>query len=564
MSNINISEKELNELNESIKIIVLEYSSKKETMEKIKPIILELKTEYNNKIKVYQEITKKLISEENLIEDIENKKVKLEKKQKLLLINLNKECYNHLVEISQNINNKLSYDTLSNFLKFLMIKFNDPYEGILIFRNEFELKCLLYYLNKIYLNLDNTNIEKYKEYYISYQENSKLIFQYPFDFLYEYLGTIFSKIELKNKLNVMKNEINKEIENKNKMFLTLKKIETEIKQNDSLYRSIAMYRKLINKILEKYKESVENKDYNSLKQILMTIEKTKNINQVNNIDGISSLSMKSEYTLTENSSVNNLSISYIILPNLNNNGVINLEERKKKKKISVKVEEIKTNKTSKKNNKKIHEKYRDDNSINTSSSKNKSINKDNSISISEIKIKEKKNISEDEKLKEKLSDNKSEEISYENLKTNENIEEPSTINTNTINTNNKFISKEENEEFYKRIIPEKLKGKNKRNNNNNIKTNNHYKTKEDNLILNKDLKLTGLNNITLIQNSICDEILSNSVIKPSDKNYINELNKKNNKVNFYLNPELLKKKEEFNNLIIEKPIETSNCCISCT
>ena len=31
-----------------------------------------------------------------------------------------------------------------------------------------------------------------------------------------------------------------------------------------------------------------------------------------------------------------------------------------------------------------------------------------------------------------------------------------------------------------------------------------------------------------------------------------------------LNPELLKKKEEFNNLIIEKPIETSNCCISCT
>ena len=52
MSNSNLSEQEINELNQSIKIIVSEYSSKKEAMDKLKPIIIEKKTEYNNKIKL--------------------------------------------------------------------------------------------------------------------------------------------------------------------------------------------------------------------------------------------------------------------------------------------------------------------------------------------------------------------------------------------------------------------------------------------------------------------------------------------------------------------------------
>ena len=158
---------------------------------------------------------------------------------------------------------------------------------------------------------------------------------------------------MKNTLLKKKFEIENEIENKNILFLELKKLETEIRENDSIYRSLGMYRKYIHKILEKYKESKENSDFDSLKQILLTIEKTKNfdVNQVNNFDNMSSLSMKSEYSFSENSSINNLSVSYIVLPSVNN-GIVNLEEKEKKmkiKKIKIKIEEVKINSNNKKN-----------------------------------------------------------------------------------------------------------------------------------------------------------------------------------------------------------------------
>jgi hypothetical protein len=65
---------------------------------------------------------------------------------------------------------------------------------------------------------------------------------------------------------------------------------------------------------------------------------------------MSSLTMKSEYSFSENSSVN-LSVSYIVLPSVNN-GIISLEEKNKKekikdeKKIKVKVEELKIKRSS--------------------------------------------------------------------------------------------------------------------------------------------------------------------------------------------------------------------------
>ncbi len=586
MSNSNLSEKEINELNQSIKIIVGEYSSKKESMEKLKPIIIEYKTDYNNKIKSYQLLTKKIISLENSLEIIENKIVKIEKKQKTLLLNLTNDCYHHLIDISENINNKFKYETLSIFLKLLTIKFyNNPNEGILIFKNEYELKNLLQYLNEVYSNFDKYNIQKYKDFFLLYQENSKKNYEYPFDFLFAFIGTIFDKIELKNSLLKKKYEINNEIENKNMLFLELKKLETEIRQNDSMYRSLGMYRKYIHKILEKYKESKENSDFDSLKQILLTIEKTKNfdVNQ-NNFDNMSSLSMKSEYSFSENSSINNLSVSYIVLPSVNN-GIVNLEEKEKKnedkKIIKIKIEDVKINsnnlKKNKNNSKNIINNDKKDNSNNKSNqSTNKKLRAENDYQLSD-KI-------DDEKIEKESS-------SYQNLITTENIENSSI--KNTIIKKDDTI-KEENNEIFKKINPEKLKSKNQRNLNKQHLSNanlnyldksnskrqfpkifRHMKGDEGTnsesmslLLPNKNPKLIGINNKTLIKDSICDEMIVSNfgtrTIKPSRGDYINELNKKNNVINFYLNPELLKKREEYNTLIIEKPIEASNCCVSCT
>lgn len=584
MSNSNLSEKEINELNQSIKIIVGEYSSKKESMEKLKPIIIEYKTEYNNKIKSYQLLTKKIISLENSLEIIENKIVKIEKKQKTLLLNLTNDCYHHLVDISENINNKFKYETLSNFLKLLTIKiYNDPNDGILIFKNEYELKNLLQYLNEVYSNFDKYNIQKYKEFFLFYQENSKKNYEYPFDFLFEFIGTIFDKIDLKNTLLKKKFEIENEIENKNILFLELKRLETEIRENDSIYRSLGMYRKYIHKILEKYKESKENSDFDSLKQILLTIEKTKNfdVNQVNNFDNMSSLSMKSEYSFSENSSINNLSVSYIVLPSVNN-GIVNLEEKEKKnedkKKIKIKIEEVKINSNNKKNK---------NNSKNTINNDDNSNNKNNQSTNKKYKT------GNEQKLSEKIDDEKLEKQnnSYQYLNTNDNIEN-SSIKNKRIKKDDTI--KEDNNEIFKKINPEKLKSKNQKNinkphlSNTNLNyldrsnSKRHFPkifrhTKGDEggnsesmslLLPNKNPKLIGINNKTLIKDSICDEMIVSKfgarTIKPSRGDYINELNKKNNMFNFYLNPELLKKREEYNTLIIEKPIEASNCCVSCT
>ena len=584
MSNSNLSEKEINELNQSIKIIVGEYSSKKESMEKLKPIIIEYKTEYNNKIKSYQLLTKKIISLENSLEIIENKIVKIEKKQKTLLLNLTNDCYHHLVDISENINNKFKYETLSNFLKLLTIKsYNDPNDGILIFKNEYELKNLLQYLNEVYSNFDKYNIQKYKDFFLLYQENSKKNYEYPFDFLFEFIGTIFDKIDLKNTLLKKKFEIENEIENKNILFLELKKLETEIRENDSIYRSLGMYRKYIHKILEKYKESKENSDFDSLKQILLTIEKTKNfdVNQVNNFDNMSSLSMKSEYSFSENSSINNLSVSYIVLPSVNN-GIVNLEEKEKKnedkKKIKIKIEEVKINSNNKKNK---------NNSKNTINNDDNSNNKNNQSTNKKYKT------GNEPKLSEKIDDEKLEKQnnSYQYLNTNDNIEN-SSIKNKRIKKDD--TTKEDNNEIFKKINPEKLKSKNQKNinkphlSNTNLnyldrsnskrqfpKIFRHMKGDEGTnsesmslLLPNKNPKLIGINNKTLIKDSICDEMIVSKfgarTIKPSRGDYINELNKKNNMINFYLNPELLKKREEYNTLIIEKPIEASNCCVSCT
>ena len=584
MSNSNLSEKEINELNQSIKIIVGEYSSKKESMEKLKPIIIEYKTEYNNKIKSYQLLTKKIISLENSLEIIENKIVKIEKKQKTLLLNLTNDCYHHLVDISENINNKFKYETLSNFLKLLTIKsYNDPNDGILIFKNEYELKNLLQYLNEVYSNFDKYNIQKYKEFFLFYKENTKKNYEYPFDFLFEFIGTIFDKIDLKNTLLKKKFEIENEIENKNILFLELKRLETEIRENDSIYRSLGMYRKYIHKILEKYKESKENSDFDSLKQILLTIEKTKNfdVNQVNNFDNMSSLSMKSEYSFSENSSINNLSVSYIVLPSVNN-GIVNLEEKEKKnedkKKIKIKIEEVKINSNNKKNK---------NNSKNTINNDDNSNNKNNQSTNKKYKT------GNEQKLSEKIDDEKLEKQnnSYQYLNTNDNIEN-SSIKNKRIKKDDTI--KEDNNEIFKKINPEKLKSKNQKNinkphlSNTNLNyldrsnSKRHFPkffrhTKGDEggnsesmslLLPNKNPKLIGINNKTLIKDSICDEMIVSKfgarTIKPSRGDYINELNKKNNMFNFYLNPELLKKREEYNTLIIEKPIEASNCCVSCT
>ena len=638
MSNSNLSEQEINELNQSIKIIVSEYSSKKEAMDKLKPIIIEKKTEYNNKIKLYQEITKKIILQENSIEKIQNKIVKIEKHQKTLLLNLTKKCYYHLLDISENINNKLKYESLSKFLKLLTIKnYNEPFEGISILKNEYELKNLLQYLNEIYSNLDKTNIQTYKDFYLFYKENSKSNLEYPFDFLFEFIGTIFERIELKNNLLQQKKELDIENQNKNSLFLDLKKIETEIRQNDSVYRSLGMYRKYIHKILQKYKESKENSDFNSLKKIFLTIENSKNFEQVNNLDNMSSLTMKSEYSFSENSSVN-LSISYIVLPSVNN-GIINLEEKNKKekikdeKKIKVKVEELKIKRSSslKKNknfisknsiivdenssrnkinkteinisennknniNNKKNDNNNNDNTINNNvhNNKNNNNNNNNNNNINNNDNNNSKiNINEKHYKNKILTEDKfDDESSLQRLNTNENIENPQLENKkNEIEENLK------NEEFeiFKKINPEKIKLKTQRNLNplNKINSNTTYLDKNNSkrkfpkffrnikgdecensetmslIVPNRNLKLIGINNKTLIKDSICDEMivsnLGTQTIKPSRGDYINELNKKNNGVlNFYLNPELLKKKEDYNALIIEKPIEASNCCVSCT
>jgi len=358
-------------LSDSLKYLISEYQKKKEELEKLRPEIINIKTEFNTQIKIYQEITQKIITCEEEIEKKFNKISKIKTNQEIsILNNLNRKCFLHLLELSKN--NDQNLKDLFNILNYK----NKESEFFIILKNENEFNYLLHYSYKIYKNLFQIDKKRFDE-IKNFFDNLK-VYTYPFDFIFDYLKNNILILNLNTEITMKKKNLDLEIQNKNIKFLEIKSIENEIIQQENYYKTLIKYRKVIHSLIDKYKE-IEKENFEGINEYLNTIIQIKNYDftRNNNFDNMSSLSLQSEYTVSENASLISNSLNISNLLNNNTNTTISkkvdsnsqIAENKKENKIYFKKisnYDINKNKNSKsvmKKEKKIREEEEEEESL---------------------------------------------------------------------------------------------------------------------------------------------------------------------------------------------------------
>jgi len=348
-------------LSDSLKYLINEYQKKKEELEKLRPEIINIKTEFNTQIKIYQEITQKIITCEEEIEKKLNKISKIKTNQEISIFNnLNRKCFSHLLELSKNNNQNLK--DLFNILNYK----NKESEFFIILKNENEFNYLLHYSYKIYKNLFQIDKKRFDE-IKNFFDNLK-IYTYPFDFIFEYLKNNILILNLNTEITMKKKNLDLEIQNKNIKFLEIKSIENEIIQQENYYKTLIKYRKVIHSLIDKYKE-IEKENFEGINEYLNTIVQIKNYDftRNNNFDNMSSLSLQSEYTVSENASLISNSLNISNLLNNNTNASKKNEEKKDKiyfKKISnYDINKNKQSKSVMKKEKKIREEEDEEESL---------------------------------------------------------------------------------------------------------------------------------------------------------------------------------------------------------
>ena len=348
-------------LSDSLKYLINEYQKKKEELEKLRPEIINIKTEFNTQIKIYQEITQKIITCEEEIEKKLNKISKIKTNQEISIFNnLNRKCFSHLLELSKNNNQNLK--DLFNILNYK----NKESEFFIILINENEFNYLLHYSYKIYKNLFQIDKKRFDE-IKNFFDNLK-IYTYPFDFIFEYLKNNILILNLNTEITMKKKNLDLEIQNKNIKFLEIKSIENEIIQQENYYKTLIKYRKVIHSLIDKYKE-IEKENFEGINEYLNTIVQIKNYDftRNNNFDNMSSLSLQSEYTVSENASLISNSLNISNLLNNNTNASKKNEEKKDKiyfKKISnYDINKNKQSKSVMKKEKKIREEEDEEESL---------------------------------------------------------------------------------------------------------------------------------------------------------------------------------------------------------
>ena len=275
----------------------------------------------------------------------------------------------------------------------------------------------------------------------------------------------------------------------------------------------------------------------------------------------------------------------------NNNNNLSNENTKDNKKVEIK--EIIANKTNKLNN----NKYNNNNYIEIKSNKltNKINNRSNK---NKQNIKENKNI----KKKDNLINNAINANTNSNIKINKNQIEEEKQNINKINKNQIEEENQNNNKINKNQIEEEKQNNNKINkieeekeiidvkkNPNNNFTNLHllgskidqlkHREPDDSVemtmpkeSLNKNYNIVSTE-YNFNESSVCDEMISfnydkgNNNGRSTTNDYINKIGVKNNVVlsqELYKNKLFMRRNNDFGKLKIEKSIEASTCCVSCT
>ena len=485
---------------------------------------------------------------------------------------------------------------------------------------------IYYDLNQKDINLYNNLKEKFEKYICDLKDLEEG--GYPFDEMYECLGIIFEIIEYEKNIKENNFILNKLIEKKNGKFVEIKNIENRIKSYYKNIKKIKSHIKIIHSLFDNFKEQNANNNSNSLKELIENIKEYKKIDfdyhKMNpNFDAISSLTFGTYCTQSEDSSMKSSTLgsksklinNKLIKSNNNNinNKVSKFNNNELKSEKTDKEENLKNNKNIKLN-KNLKEKQNNkinmnNISINANGNKNNKIknnifiNENNKENKNQINSKNNKynNINFIEIKNSKINNKQNKLFSNQNKDLNSNINKPN------INDNKEFlknnINKSQNQSEEQKSQNDKIEP--------NI--NKENKIEEEKEIIDNKKIITNFANLHLLgskidqlkhrepdesvemtmpkentnknyniinseynfnDSSVCDEMISfnyengNNMGRSTTNDYINKIGVKNNVV---LSQELYKNKlfmrrnmNDFGKLKIEKSIEASTCCVSCT
>ena len=485
---------------------------------------------------------------------------------------------------------------------------------------------IYYDLNQKDINLYNNLKEKFEKYICDLKDLEEG--GYPFDEMYECLGIIFEIIEYEKNIKENNFILNKLIEKKNGKFVEIKNIENRIKSYYKNIKKIKSHIKIIHSLFDNFKEQNANNNSNSLKELIENIKEYKKIDfdyhKMNpNFDAISSLTFGTYCTQSEDSSMKSSTLgsksklinNKLIKSNNNNinNKVSKFNNNELKSEKTDKEENLKNNKNIKLN-KNLKEKQNNkinmnNISINANGNKNNKIknnlivNENNKENKKQINSKNNKynNINFIEIKNSKINNKQNKLLSNQNKDLNSNKNKPNINDHKEILKNN--INKSQNQSEEQKSQNDKIEP--------NI--NKENKIEEEKEIIDNKKIITNFANLHLLgskidqlkhrepdesvemtmpkentnknyniinseynfnDSSVCDEMISfnyengNNMGRSTTNDYINKIGVKNNVV---LSQELYKNKlfmrrnmNDFGKLKIEKSIEASTCCVSCT
>ena len=560
-NNSSLTMEEENLLKESIKFLQEEYKIKTQKLKILKQEVSQIKKLFQSKVSEYQNDIKLIIEKENETEQLFSKISKLQKKHSLILkYSVNDKFYHHLLEISTNDKKE---KILKNFFSLILLDNNinnrSIQEFIQILRDKDEIKSLLFYAYKIYNNLRNKDENAYLEYKKKYEtynlELKQLDNSYPFEDLFECLGIIFDIIKNEKLIKDNNQNLNKLTEKKNAKFVEIKFIELKIKNYNKVIKKIRNHIKIIHNFFNSFNEFKTNNDKKNYQDLLSNIEEYKkqdfDYNNMNsNYDAISSLTFGTYYTQSEESSIKSSNFDSQKKIKLINNKINGNDDIKAKLNFKNNIGDIFNSilKENKKENKlaKSFNNFKNDNKLNNKLKNNKNeINNNININGFSKNIKNEKKMFDDDYL-EKINNLIDEQNKEENEKN------KTKINNNFVNLQkfgleiNEMKSKVQDESSFDMANSKEILAKSNDYNYNNQDSSNN-------------------------DSSVCDEMIasnykSNNMCKSTINDYINKIGIRNNVV---LTQELYKsklfmRKNNKHDLKIEKSVDPSTCCASCT
>ena len=557
-NNNSLSMEEENILKESIKFLQEEYKIKTQKLKILKQEVSQIKKLFQSKVSEYQNDIKLIIEKENETEQLFSKISKIKKRRAIILkYSFNDKFYHHLLEISTNVKKE---KILKNFFSLILLDNNlnnrSIQDFIQILRDKDEIKSLLSYAYKIYNNLENKDENAYLEYKNKYDtynlELKHLDNSYPFEDLFECLGITFDVIKNEKLIKDNNQNLNKLTEKKNAKFVEIKFIELKIKNYNKIIKKIRNHIKIIHNFFNIFNEFKISNDKKNYSELLSNIEEYKKLdfdynNMNSNYDAISSLTFGTYYTQSEESSIKSSNFDSTKKIKLINNKINGNEEVKSKLNFKDNIGDIfnsilKENKKENKLTKSLNN-FKSDKKMNNNKLKNNKNDINNNININMLnKNKNDKKMFDDDYL-EKINNLIDEQNKEENEKN------KTKINNNFVNLQkfgleiNEMKNKLQDESFGMANTKE-------------IQTKNNDYNNQD-----------SSNN----DSSVCDEMIasnyeSNNLGKSTINDYINKIGIRNNVVltqELYKN-KLFMRKNNRHELKIEKSVDPSTCCASCT